>query len=220
MTTEEKQQKLDAIAEEIKNCRTCKRDKVGVAVPGEGNPDAEVVFIGEAPGKQEADTGRPFIGRAGKILRELIKGAGLEEKDIFITSPVKYLPKHVTPIPEEVAHGRTHLFAQLNVIEPKVIVLLGRVAVFAVLQQSISVSQVHGTVVEKNGRRYFIAYHPAAMLHSPKTKELLEEDFRKLKEMLKSGRAIIASSLTNQRTMAKGNNAQKKNIKKPSKKKK
>ena len=217
MTPLEKQQKLDAIAELIQTCRTCKRDKVGVAVPGEGNPDADIVFIGEAPGKQEAETGRPFIGRAGKILRDLIAGAGLDEKDVFITSPVKYLPKHVTPTPEEVAHGRTHLFAQLNVIEPKVIVLLGRVAAFAVLKQNIAVSEEHGKVIEKNGRHYFIAYHPAAMLHSPKTKELLEDDFRKLKELLKGGRGIISPSLPNQRPMAKGNNAdkKKKNIKKP-----
>ncbi|MEO5927516.1 MAG: uracil-DNA glycosylase [Patescibacteria group bacterium] len=187
MTKQQKQSALDAIAEEIKNCETCKKEKVGVAVPGEGNPDADVVFIGEAPGKQEAASGRPFIGRSGKLLRRMItEVAELKEEDVFITSPVKYLPVHVTPTPEEVAHGRTHLMQQFDVIEPKIVVLLGRVAALAVLQENISVGKQHGSIIEKDGRKYLIAYHPAAALYSQAALAPLTTDFKKLKTLLKA----------------------------------
>src|SRR5580704_5798504 len=101
-----KQQALDKIAKEIENCKLCKVGKNGMAVPGEGNPDAAIAFIGEAPGRQEAATGRPFIGRSGQLLRSLIRGIGLNEEDVYITSPVKYLPDRGTPTSQDIAHGR------------------------------------------------------------------------------------------------------------------
>lgn len=183
-TPSQKQSALNAIADEIRICRTCKKDKIGLPVPGEGNPDADVVFIGEAPGKQEAASGRPFIGRAGTVLRGLIHEAGLDETNVFITSPVKYLPVHVTPTPQEVAHGRIHLFQQFDVIQPNIVVLLGRVACLAVLQKDISVAQQHGHTVEQDGRIYFITYHPAAVLYAPKLREPLKKDFLILKRFL------------------------------------
>ncbi len=186
LTKRQKQEALEQIALQISRCRICKKDKIGVAVPGEGNPDADIIFIGEAPGKEEAKTGRPFIGRAGKLLRSLIAEAGLKEKAVFITSPVKYLPKHVTPTPEEVAHGRKHLMQQFAVIEPKVVVLLGRVAALAVLEQNISVAKEHGKVVEKDGIKYLLAYHPAAPLYAPKVKAEIVKDFLKLKKLVKT----------------------------------
>src|SRR5581483_12509208 len=97
MTKSQKQKALDKIAKEIENCQVCQEDKIGIAVPGEGDPDADIVFLGEAPGKQEAQTGRPFIGRSGKLLRIVIKDAGIKEEDVYITSAVKYLPKRGTP---------------------------------------------------------------------------------------------------------------------------
>src|SRR5437870_9883966 len=105
-----KQQALDKIAEEIEHCEICKAEKSGVAVPGEGNPDADIVFIGEAPGKQEAKTGKPFIGPAGKVLRSLLESIGIHDEDVYITSPVKYLPIYVTPKQSDIEHGRIHLF--------------------------------------------------------------------------------------------------------------
>lgn len=176
---------LDKIAAEIAVCRTCRRRKTGLAVPGEGNPDAEIVFLGEAPGKNEAKTGRPFIGRAGKLLRGLINKSGLREEDVYITSPVKYLPKHITPTPAEIAHGRHHLLEQLAVIQPKYVVLLGRTACFAMLGEFPEISKVHGTALERDGYTYVITYHPAAPLHSPKLRPELENDFRKLKQHLR-----------------------------------
>ncbi len=186
MSTSTKQKQLDAIARKIETCAICKKDKIGKAVPGEGNADADIVFIGEAPGKQEAETGRPFIGRSGKLLRALIAEAGLKEEQVFITSPVKYLPKYVTPTEADVDHGRTHLFAQLDIIEPKIIVLLGRVAALAVLKKNISVAKEHGKILKQEDKTYLFAYHPAAPLYSPKLREELVKDFKKLKRLIKS----------------------------------
>ena len=180
----DKQKALDKIAKEIENCKTCKKGKIGVAVPGEGNADADIVFLGEAPGKNEAATGRPFIGRAGKVLRGLIEEAGLKDSDVYITSPVKYLPKYVTPTPADVAHGKTHLDKQLAVIEPKFVVLMGRVAALAMLGRDIQVAKEHGKILEQDGRKYLIAYHPAAPLYSPKVRVELEKDFEKLKKLI------------------------------------
>src|SRR3990167_2426446 len=153
-----KQEQLDAIAQQITRCRVCRRRKIGLPVPGEGSPEAEVVFIGEAPGKTEAVTGRPFVGRAGKLLRQLIKEAGLLEEKVYITSPVKYFPKHLTPTREEIEHGRKHLEEQLAIIQPKIIVLLGRVAVLALLKRAVAIAKEHGIIVEADDRRYLIAY--------------------------------------------------------------
>jgi uracil-DNA glycosylase family 4 len=181
-----KQVKLDTIAKEIVNCKICKVAKSGMAVPGEGNPDADVVFLGEAPGKTEAKTGRPFIGRSGQLLRSLIREAELKEEDIYITSPVKYLPDRGTPTSDDIAHGRIHLMAQLAVIQPKFVVLLGRVAAEGVLEKKVAVVKERGHIIEeRDGVRYFLTYHPAAALRFPtKFKALLVEDFTKIKELL------------------------------------
>ncbi|SRR5258708_35850364 len=179
-----KQKELDKIAKEIENCDVCKVGKSGKAVPGEGNPDADVIFVGEAPGKQEAATGRPFIGRSGQLLRNLIRGIGLDdEKVVYITSPVKYLPDRGTPTSQDIAHGRMHLMKQFIVIQPKVVVLLGRVAAEGVLERKVAVAKEHGQVIEeKDGMKYFLTYHPAAALRFPnKFKPLLQEDFQKVK---------------------------------------
>ncbi len=185
MATTSKQKQLEAIAIEIKSCVECKVNKTGLAVPGEGSCEAQVVFIGEAPGKEEAKTGRPFVGRSGKVLRALIAALGYKEQDVYITSPVKYLPVHVTPTEEEIDHGRIHLDAQLSIINPKVVVMLGRVAGVALLKRSFSIGRDHGTFIEENGRTYFLTYHPAAPLYSPSVKVELVKDFNKLKKFLK-----------------------------------
>lgn len=185
-TYQNKEERLNRIAREIENCRICKKGKVGKAVPGEGNADAEIVFLGEAPGKKEAESGRPFIGRAGKVLRGLIQEVGLKEEEVYITSPVKYLPKYVTPTSADVTHGFVHLSEQLKVIDPKVIVLMGRVAVLAILKRSIEVSKEHGKIIEQNGRKFLLTYHPAAPLYSPKVKAELVKDFKLIKKLLKT----------------------------------
>ncbi len=182
MTTKEK--KLAAIAREIEQCRVCKRGKIGKAVPGEGSANARVVFLGEAPGKKEAESGRPFIGRSGQLLRSLIRAVGLTEADVYITSPVKYLPSYGTPTQADIEHGKKHLHEQLAVIEPNIVVLLGSVAGKAVLDTPLPVKTYHGTAVKKDGVRYYVTLHPAAGLRFPPLKKLLEADFKKLKKLL------------------------------------
>lgn len=187
MSNRVKQKTLDKIAREIENCKICKEGKSGMAVAGEGNPDADVVFIGEAPGKKEAATGHPFVGRSGQLLRSLIRSIGFDdEKDVYITSPVKYLPDRGTPTSADIAHGRIHLMKQLEIIKPKLVVLLGRVAAEGVLQSKVHVSKEHGKVIEEKGSiKYFLTYHPAAALRFPnKYKPLLQADFKKLKKLL------------------------------------
>ncbi|HUQ85720.1 MAG TPA: uracil-DNA glycosylase [Candidatus Limnocylindrales bacterium] len=187
-----KQQELNKIVREIKACRICIIGKSGVAVPGEGNPDADIVFIGEAPGKKEAVSGRPFIGRSGQLLRSLIREAGFLEEDVFITSPVKYLPNGPdgtpggTPKSSDIAHGRIHLMKQFEIIQPKVVMLLGRVAAEGVLQKKVFVVTEHGQVIEeRDGVKYFLTVHPAAALRFPnKYKPMIQEDFEKLKRLL------------------------------------
>lgn len=180
-----KQKQLDKITQEIVDCKICKKDKIGVAVPGEGNADADVVFIGEAPGKEESKTGRPFIGRSGKVLRALIADVGLKDEEVFITSPVKYLPTYVTPTLQDIEHARIHLNKQLKIINPKVIVLLGNTATIALLHKKVLISKEHGTFIEQGGRTYMMMFHPAALLYNPKVRELIMGDFKKLKRFLK-----------------------------------
>lgn len=181
-----KEKALQKIAQEIETCDTCKIGKHGMAVSGEGKADADIMFVGEAPGRTEAATGRPFVGRSGKLLRNLINESGLREEDVYITSPVKYLPDYITPKPSDVAHGKEHFDKQVEIIDPKIIVLLGRVAALAVLNKNISVVKEHGTIIEDMGRKYFITVHPAAALRFTKMKNTLLEDFKELRKIVKT----------------------------------
>jgi uracil-DNA glycosylase family 4 len=181
----DKRTELAEIAEEIKKCRKCKVGKSGLSVPGEGNPDADIMFVGEAPGKEEAKCGRPFIGRSGKLLRLAITGIGLREEDVYITSPVKYLPDRGTPTAEDIIHGRVHLFRQLEAIQPKIIVLLGNTACLAVLGNKTAVTSLHGKVIEKDGLKCLITFHPAAALRFTKIKAGFLEDFGILRKLVK-----------------------------------
>lgn len=186
MTKQEKQKALDILAKEIAQCSICKMDKSGKAVPGEGNPDADIVFMGEAPGRTEAETGRPFIGRSGKLLHGLMHDAGLQEEDVFITSPVKYLPDRGTPTKADIEHGMLHTQKQLDIIDPKIIVLLGSSAAQVVVGEKIAITKEHGKVIEKNGKKYLIMFHPSAALRFPKYKEALKRDFEKLEKVIYS----------------------------------
>lgn len=179
-----KQKELDKIAKEIESCKECKIGKNGMPVPGEGNANADTVFIGEAPGRNEALTGRPFVGRSGKFLRENIKAIGLTDSNIFITSPVKYLPDYITPTEKDIEHGKIHLIKQLKVINPKLIILLGSVACRTILEEKIPVSKKHGTVIEKKDKRYVIMYHPAAAIRFQKIRKIFVDDFKKIKSLL------------------------------------
>jgi uracil-DNA glycosylase family 4 len=186
MIKKDKVKLLNKIAREIEACKICKKASIGLPVVGEGNPNAKVVFIGEAPGKQEAATGRPFIGRSGKFLRENIQAIGLDDiKDVYITSPVKYLPKRGTPDKKQIAHGMIHLTKQLDAIDPKIIVLMGSTATLGVLGEFVPVAKQHGTVIKKDNKTFFISYHPAAAIRFFKFRKVFSDDFKKLKKLLK-----------------------------------
>lgn len=174
-------QQLEKLKEKIGHCTKCQKDTIGVMVFGEGNPNAKIMFVGEAPGKQEAASGRPFIGRSGKLLRSMIRDTGIKENEVYITSPVKYLPKRGTPSKKQIEHARKPFLEQIAIIDPELIVLLGKTAISAVLQQDISVLKEHGTVFRQDGRNILITLHPAAVLRFPKKyKELFTNDFRKI----------------------------------------
>lgn len=179
-----KQNLLDQETKAIESCKICKRGMSGKAVAGEGNPNAKLVFIGEAPGLQEAKEGRPFIGRSGKFLTKLLDSIGIDRKNVFITSPVKYYPGRRAPNDVEIAHGKTHLDRQITIINPKVIVALGRVAAKAILSEDISVSKLHGRTVKKNNYPVYITYHPSAAMRFTKVRNLTLTDFQNLKKLL------------------------------------
>lgn len=179
-----KKELLEKEAEKIRKCKECIKGKLGLAVAGEGNSNAKIVFVGEAPGREEAATGRPFVGRSGKLLTQLLSSIGIPREEVFITSPVKYLPKKGTPSPLDIAHGKVHLIRQIEIVNPKLIVLLGQVAVKALLGESIAISVNHGKNFEKNRRLYFTTFHPAAALRFPATRAQMLEDFKKLKRLI------------------------------------
>lgn len=190
-----KSSELEKIASQIENCDICKENKIGKPVPGEGGSNAKIMFVGEAPGRQESQTGRPFIGRSGKYLTRLIESTGLSRKDVYITSPVKYFPVKPdghsgrAPTDQEITHGKTHFDKQVEIVNPKLIVLLGKVAAYALLGKSVTDSvnlkTEHGKIISQNGRRYLFTYHPAAALRFPQIKQPVEEDFKKLKRIIK-----------------------------------
>ncbi len=183
-----KQIKLRKIEREIEQCPACKKGGTGKAVPGEGSPDALVMFVGEAPGREEAKAGRPFIGRSGKFLRGMIAGLGIEETAVFITSPVHYWPGGRKPAQSLIAHGRTHLLKQMEIISPRLVVLLGNTACRALLEKNVEISKVHGTIVRKNGWSFFITFHPAYAVRFPEGRKNFVRDFASLKDLLSSSR--------------------------------
>ncbi len=179
-----KEKELSKISREIEKCSLCRKWGTGEPVPGEGNPDARIVFIGEAPGKQEARTGRPFVGRSGKLLRATISEVGLSEKDVYITSPVKYLPLRGTPSRDNILHSKTHLLRQLSVIRPGIIVLLGSIACFALLERKVEMTKEHGSIIREEGATYFLTYHPAYAIRFPAGKRAFLSDFRQLARLI------------------------------------
>jgi DNA polymerase len=147
---------------------------------GVGHPDADIVFIGEAPGKNEDLQGEPFVGAAGKFLNEMLSMIGLERKDIYITNIVKYRPpNNRDPLPEEKSAFLPYLEAQLDIIQPKVVVTLGRHSMNCFLPD-LQISQVHGQPKRYKGQVYLPLFHPAAALYNGGMRQTLIDDFAKL----------------------------------------
>ncbi len=184
MSVEEKEAALARIADEIRVCLRCELHKTRTkAVPGEGPADARIMLIGEAPGWNEDQQGRPFVGAAGKFLEELLAAAGLKREDVFITNIVKSRPPgNRDPLPDEIAACEPWLQRQIEIIDPDVIVTLGR---FSMAQwfPSERISKIHGQP-KRVGRRLIVPmYHPAAALHQQALKTTILEDFGRLPEV-------------------------------------
>ena len=176
-------QQLDLVAKQIRTCELCKLHECRLnPVVGGPNPRGRIMVIGEAPGRNEDETGDPFVGMAGKFLDKLFESAGLRRQDVFITNVVKCRPpENRAPEPDEVAACAPYLAAQIEAINPTLIILLGGTAARAVLGLKAIVND-HGKLTQRNGRTYFVAYHPAARFHRKK----IAEDFDNLKILLPS----------------------------------
>ncbi len=188
---------LDRIAHEIRThvpCGFAICEEATNLVPGEGDPDADVVIVGEAPGASEDRQGRPFVGAAGRLLDGLLAEAGLARADVFITNVVKARPPgNRDPKPDEVRHHLPWLLAQLELIRPELLVTLGRHALNRFAPEA-KISAVHGSlVVAEDGRNLFPLYHPAAALHNPSLRGTLQEDARALGEALRALRSPDAA---------------------------
>jgi uracil-DNA glycosylase len=178
---------LDDLQREIRKHGGCGFEPCEAAtnmVPGEGNPDADVMLVGEAPGASEDEQGRPFVGRAGKLLDELLAEAGLEREDVYITNVVKARPPdNRDPKAGEVAHHMPWLEAELALVQPRLVIPLGRHAL-AHFTDDAKISEVHGTELDERGRSLFPMYHPAAALRGAGLRETLFEDARALRAVL------------------------------------
>ncbi len=185
MTTENAEAQLLEIAKEVVVCPKCELARTRTkAVPGEGDPNARIMFIGEGPGWHEDQQGRPFVGAAGKFLNELLALAGLDRESVFITNVVKCRPPgNRDPLPDEIAACAPYLERQIAAIDPDVIVTLGRFSM-ARWFPGERISKIHGQP-RKDGKRLIVPmYHPAAALHQSALRGAIEEDFAKLPKIL------------------------------------
>jgi DNA polymerase len=173
---------LGIIAKEVRGCTKCPLWESRInAVPGEGPVTARVMILGEAPGRNEDLHGRPFVGSAGRNLDAFLREAGIErQRDVFITNTVKCRPpSNRRPNRKEVETCYQYLRRQIKAISPRMIVLLGDVALKEFFPDS-GLSQVHGKVLNRDGVSFFPTYHPAAVIYNPALRETMVEDFRAL----------------------------------------
>jgi DNA polymerase len=178
---------LRDLAGQIGTCPKCALARTRThAVPGEGNPNADIVFIGEGPGFYEDQQARPFVGPAGKFLDELLASIGLSRSDVFICNVLKCRPPgNRDPLPDEMAACRPWLDRQLEIINPKVIVTLGRFSMTRYFPGQ-SISKIHGQPRRVDGVMVVPMYHPAAALHQGNLRRTIELDFQKLPALVES----------------------------------
>ncbi|MBI4146188.1 uracil-DNA glycosylase [Candidatus Woesearchaeota archaeon] len=165
---------LKLISEEVRTCKKCPLYKHAThGVPGEGPKDAKIFFIGQSPGRMEDQTGKPFVGRAGRYLTKMIGSIGLKREEIFITSIVKhYPPENRAPKPNEITACKPYLLRQLAIINPKIVVLLGKTA-----------ETLRNEPVLKD-KKVITTVHPAAAMRFPKMKKRMQRDFKALKKLV------------------------------------
>jgi DNA polymerase len=178
---------LHVIREDIGDCTRCKLHQQGRTqiVFGVGNPDADLMFVGEAPGADEDIQGIPFVGRAGQLLTKIIEAIGLTRDQVYIANVIKCRPPgNRNPDPDEVESCEPFLFRQIDAIEPKVIVALGTFAAKALLKTQDPISRLRGRVYDFRGARLIPTFHPAFLLRSPERKRDVWEDMKKVRALL------------------------------------
>lgn len=176
---------LTELCQQIALCHKCDiarlRTKV---VPGEGAENAEIMFIGEAPGWHEDQQGRPFVGQAGQYLDQLLASINLKRQQVYIANVIKCRPpENRDPLPTEIQNCAGWLESQISIIKPKMIVTLGRYSM-AKYFPGKSISKIHGTAVKRDGVIYFAMYHPAAALHQGSLRQDIEADMQKIPKLL------------------------------------
>ena len=176
---------LEELNEQIRQCQRCRLSKARtLAVPGEGPEDAAIVLIGEAPGFHEDQQGRPFVGASGNFLEQLLASINLSRRDVYICNVIKCRPpSNREPQPDEIAACRPYLDRQLELIEPKLIITLGRFSMRLAFS-GVTISRIHGKPKKVGDTVYLPMFHPAAALHQPKYRSLIEKDFAKIPQIL------------------------------------
>jgi len=181
-----KEEDLRALREEIGDCKRCQlcQGRTNL-VFGVGNPNAKLMFIGEGPGRDEDIQGEPFVGRAGQLLTKIIEAMGLKRSDVYIANVVKCRPpENRAPEPDEIACCMPFLLKQIEIISPKVIVSLGKIASGALLNTDEPMSKLRGHMKEFLGTRVMPTFHPAYLLRNPDAKKLVWEDVKKVMEIM------------------------------------
>lgn len=195
-----KEQQLEELAQTIKHCQNCALyQKATQAVPGEGNSQSTVMFIGEGPGFYEDREGRPFVGQAGKLLDKLLASINLPRKEVFIGNVVKHRPpENRDPLPQEIEACRPFLDKQIEIIDPRMIVTLGRYSLNKFLPGEF-ISKVHGQArfVDFAGKKMIVIpmYHPAAALRSSIIMEEIKKDFQKIVQFLERNENLLENQL-------------------------
>ena len=178
--------KLEQIKQNVIECTKCKLHKTRTnSVPGKGNFKSDVIFVGEAPGRNEDKHGEPFIGAAGKRLNLALEMAGISRDDVYITNIVKCRPpNNRVPNTDERSTCQEYLKEEISIIKPKIICVLGNTAFNSILGGS-EITKFRGKIIRKNNQLYFITIHPAATIYNQKLIDVLNEDITKLFELIK-----------------------------------
>jgi uracil-DNA glycosylase family 4 len=187
---------LESLAAEISRCTRCLLHRGRTkAVPGVGPSNAEIMFIGEAPGFHEDQQGLPFVGAAGDFLDELLESIGLKRAEVFIANVIKCRPPgNRDPLPEEIEACKPYLDRQIELIQPQLVVTLGRFSMARAFPKA-RISRIHGQPRKIGGVIYYPMYHPAAALHQPSLRPTVEEDMRRIPELIEQAAQIADSPL-------------------------
>lgn len=177
---------LQEVKEAVTNCTKCELCKTRTnAVPGKGNPHSRVVFIGEAPGRTEDSMGEPFVGAAGKKLTDALGKNGILRESVYITNVVKCRPpNNRVPTDAERLACRGYLDSEIDVIQPEIVCILGNTASNSVLGQG-EITKNRGKIIEKDGRKYFLTFHPAAIIYNQELAKIFEQDIATLAQIIK-----------------------------------